>query len=65
MKKRNLGLVLALTTILTTVSVTQKALGFIDKVSNALSEIQNQSDNSENNNSSGGEQLNTQISNIQ
>ena len=65
MKKRNLGLVLALTTILTTVSVPQKALGFTDKVSNALSEIQNQSDNSENNNSSGGEQLNTQISNIQ
>lgn len=65
MKKRNLGLVLALTTILTTVSVPQKALGFTDKVSNALSEIQNQSDNSENNNSNGGEQLNTQISNIQ
>lgn len=67
MKKRNLSLVLALATILTTVSVPQKTFAFTDKVSNALSEIGNENGNGENNgnNLNGGEQVASPTSNIQ
>lgn len=67
MKKRNLSLVLALATILTTVSVPQKAFAFTDKVSNVLSEMGNENGNGENNgnNLNGGEQISPPASNIQ
>lgn len=65
MKRKNLSLVLALVTVFTTISVPQKTLAFTDKVSNALTEMENGNNNGENNGSNGGEQVIPQTSNIQ